>query len=365
MKQKVTVLLYLAFVFILPACHMPAHTRTDGIQIEDMLGRKVSVPQQVERVVGLRAGTLRLLTYMDAADKVCGIEEGEKRSSRPYLTAYPGLTELTPVGPLMGGDAEAILNARPDVIFTAYTTAGDADDLQKKTGIPVVALECSEIGTPAARDSLYSSLRLIGKILHKEDRAHTLITYMESEIEELNRRTRDISEDERPTAYVGGIAYGGVKDIASTQPFYPPFVFTHAKNVASVLDGRRISHVKGTYIDKEQLLIWNPDVIFIDEYGLQLALNDLKPGGAISGHLKAVNNNKVFTLLPYNNYATNYELVLIDSWFTGKVLYPDAFPDIDITEKADEILTMFYGKPIFNQLITDHSLRQIDKNEIQ
>ena len=333
--------------------------------IEDMLGRKVSVPPCVERVVGVRAGSLRLLVYMDAADKVAGIEEGDKLNlKRPYLSAHPEFSELPRIGPLMGGDAELIINTHPDVIFSAYTTVSEADDLQKKTGIPVIALECPELGFSTSRDTLYASLRLIGKVLQKEARADSLVAYMEAMIRELDIRTQSV-EGSHPSVYIGGVSYGAMKDIASTQPYYPPFLFIHARNVAATLDKRLISHVKGTYIDKEQLMVWNPDYLFFDESGLNLLLAGMKPGSALYENLQAVENNRMFILAPYNNYAINYELVFVNCWFAGKVLYPDVFSDVHFENKANEIVQLFLGKPLFNDLITENSFRQIKKEDLQ
>lgn len=354
----------IASLMAFAACAPSAKRAGDGVAITDRAGREVVVPAEVSRVVGLRAGTLRLLAYMEAVPLVVGIEEGESRSTRPYLDAYPELLSRPFVGPMMGGDAEAIAAVRPDVIFTSYVTSGEADALARKTGIPVVVIDCPEIGLPEEREALYESLRLMGKILHKEERAEVLIAFMEEQINDLAGRTASLIDDgERPTAYVGGISYSGMRDIASTQVHYPPFLFTSTRNVAAALDQRRISHVKGTYIDKEQLLVWNPDVLFIDEAGLSLALNDLKPGGALSGHLRAVDNGEIYTLLPYNNYAINYELVLLDGWQVGKVLYPTAFADIDIRSKGDEITAMFLGRPMYDRLTTKDSFRRIDAKE--
>ncbi len=101
--------------------------------------------------MGVRAVALRLLVYMDATHMIAGVEQNEKNSLTPYVIAHPELTTLPSIGPPMGGDAELILKSDPDGIFITYTTAGDADALQKKTGIPVVAIECPDFGT--ARDT--------------------------------------------------------------------------------------------------------------------------------------------------------------------------------------------------------------------
>ena len=238
-------------------------------------------------------------------------------------------------------DAELICKARPDVIFITYTTAGDADALQKKTGIPVVAVECPELGI--ARDTLYASFRLIGKVLHKENRADSLISYIENSISELNTRTLPTENTKKQKVYIGGVSYSGIHGINSTQPFFPPFIFVNADNVASSIDNRLFSHVKGTYVDKEQLLLWNPDILFIDLSGWELVKQDLSKNSPLH-NLLAIKNDAVHLLLPYNNYAINYELVLVNSWYVGKVLYPENFSDIDMQKKAEEILHRFLGE---------------------
>lgn len=330
--------------------------------VTDMLGREVTIPQAVNSIVGLRAGVLRLLVYMNAVDMIAGVEESELRSTRPYLMAYPSLTNLPVIGPSMGGDAELITKAGPDVIFISYTTKEDADALQYKTGIPVIGVECPEFGTD--RNILYASLSLIGKVLNKQQRADSLISYINQSINELDNRTTDVPAEDKPSVYVGGVPYSGSHGINSTQPYFPPFMFVNAPNVASDIDGRLVSHVRGTYIDKEQLLLWDPDVLFIDESGLSIVKQDLAEGTPLYNSLKAVNNDSIFVLLPYNNYAINYELVLVNAWYTGKILYPENFEDIEIDKKTDDILQYFLGKALYHELM-NHSaaFSRLNKND--
>jgi iron complex transport system substrate-binding protein len=356
-------LLLIVAIGFITGCNNSSTSKSDGlVAVKDMLGRQIFVPEQVHRIIGLRAGALRLLVYMDAVDMIVGIEQNEKQGRTPYLKAHPELALLPSIGPSMGSDAELILKTKPDVIFITYTTIGDADALQQKTGIPVVALECSEFGT--AKDTLFASLELVGKIINRKERADSLIKYINNSISDLDRRTSKIPDENKPSVYIGGVPYSGAHGINSTQPYYPPFIFVNARNVAAQIDKRLISHVKGTYIDIEQLLIWNPDIIFIDESGLELVQKDLARGTALFNELKAIQNNKIYTLLPYNNYATNYEMVLANAWFTGKILYPEEFKDIDIESKTDEIFSMFLGKAILKELKPySTAFRIIDKNE--
>ncbi len=320
--------------------------------VRDMHGRTVVIPEDVERVIGLRAGALRMLTYLDAVDLVAGIEEPERRSDRPYLFAFPELRELPLVGPHMGGDPELLVAAAPDLLFLTFTSRGQADALQERTGIPVIALEYGNFSDE--RELFFSSLRLMAAVIGKAGRADTLIAGIRESLSELETRTSDIPADARPRTYIGGVSYRGPRGITSTEPFYPPFRFVAANNVAGEIPSRLINPIQGTYIDIEQLIVWDPDVLFVDLYSLRTAGPDIRPGTPLARSLTAVRNGEVHGVLPYNNYAANYEAILANAWFAGKVLYPGRFDDIVISEKADEIFHLFFGRHIYDEIRAEY-----------
>jgi len=334
--------IYILLSIVLTSCINTSLKNSNGFMVKDMLGRNVMVPKDVNKTIGIRAGALRMLLYCGAKDRIAGIEETERRQGRPYMDAYPELRKLPIIGSAMGGDAELILKANPDVIFISYTTIADADALQQKTGIPVVAIECPEFASE--KEKLFDSFLLIGKIINKTERVDSLIGFINNSLQELNERTKNISTEIKPTVYIGGVPYSGSHGINSTQPFYPPFVFTNSMNVASSIDKSLVSHVKGTFIDKEQLLLWNPDFLFVDNSGLSIVKKDLSSGTALFENLKAIQQGNVYTLYPYNNYAVNYEMALVNSWYVATVLYPEQFPDVDFTTKAQQTVEMFLGK---------------------
>jgi len=310
------------------------------ILIKDMLNRTVKIPEKVNRVVGIEAGALRLLVYLECTDKVVGVEEIEQKGEKPYDFAHPELASFPPIGPIHGGDAELIVAQEPDVIFWTYTTVGDADKLQKKTGIPVVALGYGDLDDN--RDTFYEALRLIGKVMGKENRTEELIGYINNTIKDLKDRTKDITNNQKRKVYVCGIGYRGVHGILSTEPKYSPFAFVNANNVAGELE------TEHAFIDKEKLLEWNPEIIFVDEGGYSLVMNDLKD--EVYDSIEAVKNGELYGVMPYNWYATNFATVLADAYYVGKVLFPDKFSDVDPEKKADDIYQNFLGKGVYSDM---------------
>jgi iron complex transport system substrate-binding protein len=330
-----------------------------GITITDGFGRDVTIPENVGSVVCSGAGSLRYLVYLQAQDLVVGVDSLEKKEAeiegRPYALANPQLKDYPLIGEFRGkDDPEKIIDISPQVVLKAGTTgqppatsAAEADTLQEKTGISVISFPPGSLKNEEQEAEMYSSLRIMGEVTGKQERAEEIIAYIEATMEDLENRTADIPESERKAVYVGGVSSAGAHGIISTEPAYPPFLWVNANNVAA---GMGTDHAD---IAKEALVDWDPEYIFIDVGTLQLdnegAIGDLKTDPSLQ-RLSAVEDGKVYGVIPYNFYSTNYESVLANAYFVGKVLYPDRFEDIDPEAKADEIYTFFLGKPVYSDL---------------
>jgi len=326
----------------------------------DGFDRSVTVPVPVESVLCSGSGCVRYLVYLQGEDLIAGVDSIEKEGripeGRPYSLVHGDwLKDLPLFGEFRGkDDPEKVIGIGPDLVFktgstgTAYGTSGaEADTLQEKTGIPVVAFPYGSLRDEAEKADMYAGLRVIGASIGREDRAEEVIAYIEATMADLEERTADIPADERKQVYIGGVSSAGAHGIISTEPAYPPFLWVHADNVAS---GLGTAHVD---VAKEALVDWDPEYIFIDAGTIQAdnegAIGQLKTDPALRG-LSAVKEGRVYGVLPYNFYSINYETVLADAYFIGTVLYPDRFADIDPVEKADEIYTFFVGEPVFDEL---------------
>ncbi|MFA4848963.1 MAG: iron ABC transporter substrate-binding protein [Methanoregula sp.] len=340
------------------SAHMNTQTTqqadTGKITITDMANRTVDVKKDPQRIIGVGAGALRMICYLQAADRVVGVDDREQLKyntsgfgmpsgiDKPYDLANPDLSTRPFIGG-RAGDPELIAAQNPDVVFFTFTTGKDAQTLQEKSGRPVVALTTGDLGKN--KEVFYQSLRLMAKILGKEQRAESITSYIDGTIKDLKDRTKDIPADKRPRVYVGGIAYNGAHGFLSTDPAYAPLLMVNGNNVAaSASSGGQMM------IDKEKLLDWKPDVIFVDEASYALVKEDLKD--PVYQSLPAVKNGRVYGVMPYNWYANNYDTVLADAYYVGKTLYPEQFADVDPAQKADEIYTMLDGKPVYSDMKT-------------
>ena len=335
---------------------LAAHAQ--NLTVTDMAKRSVQVPANATRVVALGPGALRLLTYLQATDRVVGVEDIEKASTvgRPYALAQPQLAKLPRAS--KGGpaeinkkpDLETLLSLRPQVIFVTYMDARVANEVQKTIGVPVVVLSYGgSLGT--FNDNVHDSLRLAGKILQRDQRAQAVSTYIRQAQQDLQRRTAGIPATQRASAYVGGIGLRGAHGIESTEQNYAPFDWLGVNNLAKQFQAESGTHVK---LDKERLLKLNPPIIFIDSGGWNLVRDDYAKNPQLYRALQAVQKGQVYRLYPFNNYTTNIDTVMADAYAVGKVLYPKQFADVDVAQKADAIYQFMVGKPVYSQMRTNH-----------
>ncbi len=367
MNRFRTCFLYV-FVFLsiaIPAC-------AGEITVIDSLGRSVAVPASPERIIGSGSGALRLIVYLQAQDRVVAVDSAERRvpglavltSARPYSIANPQFQDLPVFGEFRGMDNPELiagLAPQPQVIFKVSPLSGPhPDQITAKTGIPVVGLEYGNLTDK--REEFYSSLRLMGKILGKAERAEEVIAFFKGHLAELAARAADIPGGRRPSCYIGGVASRGAHGFTSTEPGYPPFLYTGAKNPAAA-PGEKTSAV--VQISKEKLLEWDPDILFVDlsttTAGEQAnSLHQLRHDPVFSA-LAAVRERRIWGVLPYNSYTINYGSVLANGYFVGKVLCPERFEDVDPAAKADEIFTFLVGKPVFSVINEGFSGRVFSK----
>lgn len=342
MKKNLTA--YTAAFVLLVLSFITSTAAAGSRTLTDMNGRTVTVPEKIRTVVPL-GSALRFLVYMQSLDLVKGMERIEQRrivAGRLYGLAT---VDIAPKLPIIGeGGAggrlpnfEKVIEVWPDVIITMGQDKAQVENIQEKTGIPVYSLNYGEPGILDVQ-SVRTALTHLGKLLGRSERSTQLIATIDQLQADLAQRTAEIPENEQRAAYIGAISYRGSHGITSTEAAYAPLAWAGGKNVATAIN--RPGHV---FIDPEQILAWNPEIIFLDAGGLETVQQDYQKKTAFYRQLQAVQKQQVYLVMPYNLYHTNIEITYADAYFIGKTLYPDRFQDIEPATKADEIFQAFIG----------------------
>ena len=338
MKRIIAFALLAAMLCGLAACGGTdvdtANTRT----ITDGAGRQVQVPEKIQSIVCVGVGALRYSCYMDAADLVIGVEDYETKTDFMRLYNYVNFDKFKSL-PVIGTNgqpyAEEIISLSPDVIVMSKYASVDADELQAKTGTPVVVVPGSD--TTLDEDA-YETIRILGQLYGKEDRAKELTDYLNSIKQDLDERTKDIPEEEKPAVYVGGVSFKGHHGFEGTEAGYGPFALIGAKNLADTT-----GQTGAFNIDLEQVLSWDPDVIFVDFNGMSFINEDYAKNPDYYNALTAVQEGKVYSQISFRSFASNLDTALADAYYAACVIYPEQFRDVDPIAKAGEIFEMLLG----------------------
>lgn len=356
MVQLLAVILCLGLLAGCGAADTPTGTTRT---LTDSLGRQVEVPEQVESIVCVGVGALRYTCYMGAQNLVVGVEDCEKEPVISRLYNYVNIDlfrDLPVIGTNGNPFPEQIIGIAPDVIVMSRFASVDADALQEKTDIPVVVIP----GSDAALDEgCYETIRILGELYGMQPRAEALTGYLQGIQKDLEDRTKDIPEEEKPTVYVGGVSFKGHHGFEGTEAGYGPLALIHAKNLADT------TGQTGPFnIDLEQVLRWDPVIILVDCNGLDLIRQDYERNPDYYESLSAVQDGWVYSQISFRSNAANLETALADAYYAACVIYPEQFIDVDHLEKTKEIFTMLLGSDPYEALKeAGYALRPIQIGE--
>lgn len=334
----------------------------EAVAVTDMIGREVQVvPGSYERVVCIGAGALRMYCYVGDVSLLCGVEDIDNETlqdrprmfdgvARPYVLAYGDVFASLPScgvgGPnAQAAEAEKILSCDPDLVISEYEDVEKADALQEQLGVPVITLRSGADGV--FDDAFAGSMALLGTVFDAQEKAQALVDFVQAERADIQRRTEAFQGDERPGAYICGLGNWGTTNHLTTAQDYAAF---EVANVRNVLTGLAVSGIQPIEAELFVSLGEEMDVLFIDAAAVKNIAPLYQADGTMFDGCKAWEDGEAYLLLAYNAYYTNYEIALLNTWYIAKTVYPDAFEDVDIADKADQITRAFLGVELAGQM---------------
>ena len=317
-------------------------------QITDQLGRQVTIPDNVDRVVVLQHQTLNLLVQLDATKDIVGVlNNWQKQLGSGYARLAPELLKTPEVGDLTSVNLESVVALHPQVVFVTNYAPQEMIDQISQTGIAVVAISLRDDPKgeehkmnpvlpdedKAYTEGLKKGIALIGEVVNHQKQAQALIDYTFSERKLTADRLKSIPPEKRIRTYMANpdlTTYGSGK--------YTGLMMSHAgaMNVAAAT-------VKGfKQVAMEQVLAWDPQVIFVqDRYPEVVGQINSDPQWQ---SIDAVKNHRVYLMPEYAKawgYPMPEALALGELWMAKK-LYPQKFADIDMQKQADAYYQRFY-----------------------
>lgn len=348
-----------------------AETMPQTRVVTDVWNREVEIPYEVNSIICLGSMAPRFAAYLDVVDMMVGAEDVDINGTAvryDYSPVYhEQLKQLPSVGPGGGsgennGYAEAIIQVQPDVIIAGFNEDA-CEELQAQTGIPVVSIRYRTQGF--IDEGFHRSMRVFADVVGAQERCEAVLAYIEECRTDLNDRTKDIPEEDKLDAYTGAVTFNGRHGFAFTYVNFPPFTAVNAKNVADVFlqertgeaaeeaaaSGKAYIGSDGFEIDLEQIIAWDPDIVFLDPGNMDLVNDEYANNPGFFDSLRAVQEGEVYTMPSTNAAGPNITYLLINAYYAGITLYPDQFADVSLEEKAGEIMEQMLGQNFFDQMI--------------
>lgn len=336
------VLVSLAWVLLAPG----VHART----VTDMEGRRVVIPDRIERVVGLSPPATYLIYAVDP-DLLAGLSFPLRGDERVHTVER--FKKLPVVGGIAGEskniNREVLLKVKPDVVFLWELQRHDISAINRKyeqalkpLGIPILYVRINSVNDyPAA-------LRFMGDILGRRARAADLERYAAAVLRKTSRAMAGLPAGKSVSVYyaegLDGLATEGEGSM-------------HARLIP-LSGGRNVCRLKpANYmgmerISMEQLLIYDPDVILVKERAFfQRIFKDAR-----WKNVRAVRAKRVYLIpyVPFNWFdrPPSHMHVLGIQWLSN-LLHPDRYP-LDIVKETREFYRLF-----FNRKLSDREARAI------
>ena len=312
------------------------------LTLVDMADRTVTIPRPIERVITLSPPITRMVIGVGDADKLVGVGTLDHRfainqyqqaglSAPNWDKVVAALKDLPDVGTHREPNTELILSLKPDVVF-GYVSS--ADKLQESTGIPVVCYK-----SRATYDSMFAQIEFVGAVVGRGERAEEIVLSLKEKLDKVTGITSHIHDSEKPKVYL----FWG-EFITRAAICYDTIDLAGGINVAKDFGPPTFGWM-ATEVSKEQIIEWNPDIIFITRY---LTYETLEVEDILSDPdlqtINAVKNRKVYhTPGAHFDIGVNPPKHITETFHMAKLFHPEKFEDLDVEKEGNEIYERFYG----------------------
>jgi iron complex transport system substrate-binding protein len=333
-KAPVLPMLAAAAMLLLGAWSAEGQTRP-AVALVDSLGRTVTVPGQVDRIISLEPEITRILVALGAGEKLVGIDYFLRHHDHLFPLVFPRGSKL----PVVSNQAQELsveeaVRLRPDVIFSSPSEFRMAESIERKLDAPVLAL-----ASKGRFAGLLDEIRTLGRIVGREERAAALVAYFEETLRSTGRIAPPASLETRPSVY---LAFWG--SLVRTPVSYDPVEAAGGRNAAAGLLPDYLG-AAGASITLETLLVWDPDVILVQGNYLpaerRVSVESVLRDPRLTS-LRAVKSRRVHYTFGYW-YWWDPALVLVETVYLARLLTSGGPPRFDLTAEGDAVFKEFYG----------------------
>lgn len=235
--------------------------------IADDLGRKIKIPENIERAVSLAPNLTENIFAVGAGDRLVGVTS--------FCNFPEDANKIAKVGDTINPNIEAIIALKPQVVFVS--TASQIENFTKTLEQQNIAVF---VTAPKDLNGILANLRQLGDIFGTTERTTILLNELQEKIIATDEKVADktkvkafVQISKEPLFTIG-------KDSFLTEIIERAGGISVTKDVATAYPK----------LSKETALALNPDVIILSESPDNLEPND------VFKNSNAVKNKKVFKI---------------------------------------------------------------------
>ncbi len=318
-------------IFLVAIVSMPQNTAAAPRTIRDMVGRQVTLPAKVNRIVATFKPVTLCILSLGLQDKIVGIDSHSKRD-RMTLAVFPKAATVKGVGTKSAGlNYETIVSLKPDlVVLYAQKDGRVLADRLTGMGIPAVII------LPESFDSVKESLAVIARAIGEPEKAKRVEEAMDELLDQVADKIRSIPPAQRKTGYFAS-PRGLFSTAAGNMLQDDILARAGVDNVAHELRGYFQD------VSPEQFIAWNPDIVILSRNLGRRTFKRLSDPEL--SQVRGIRTKAVYRF-PCNIAPWDFPspLSALGTLWVAQKAYPDLFADTDMTEQSDRFHQKLFGK---------------------
>lgn len=298
--------------------------------------QKREFPDDPQRLAAVYGPSYELLVMLGAEEKIV-VRADVQTADFPWAEKVFGRIVETPMlnNVHTSVNFEELMSFSPDMVYT-FPRQNELNQLSQ-AGVAALPGE-----TSGHLEGVKKQVREYALTLGDEEkkRADRYCQYFDEKLSMIQEATDSLEEKDRPKVYYAGV------DILTTYGKYSD-IMEVIQAAGGTPVSRELEAGNRTEIDYEQLMKWNPDVIFLDHGGMN-------HGETVEELLEEISQNKVCqSLAAVKNRQIHMSPSGVFYWDMGiqkillimhmaEILHPETFQDLDMEREVMEFYQEFF-----------------------
>lgn len=314
-----------------PAAEPTVEPTVGPIEITDVIGRTVTLEQPATKLIGTHNPTLNAAIVLGGGGKYLAGFGNKSMSRGLYEIVVEGYNDLLEIGKGSNINMESVAASGADLAILPERHQDLVPQFESINLPTLVILDSTE-----SFDTVKQTLKILAQALNENEKAEKIVSFIDAELE--NAAT--LLKDNTNTPSVLFLGSSSALSVATDSMIQSSLI--EAGGGVNAVQG---VDVVGKFADVsiEQIIAWNPEVIWIPSYA-EYTIDSLLTDPAWSS-ISAIQNKRVYqfpSLLEPWDYPTAAVVLGVD-WALNN-LHPDLYTKEMLLESVNTFYTVVYGR---------------------